>query len=145
MPRNSFTVTVDDDTALTASLVALPEALKPYVSAAAFITATNIRAEAMARLERQLGAGTGKGFGRPGPYETVEGILVNPIASGWGWIVDAGNMTQPLLDLWLERGTLHMSARAFFYDSALLEQQAHADRINDGIRQAIADRGLGDA
>lgn len=145
MPRNSFTVTVDDYTALTASLVGLPDSLKPYVSAAAFITATNIRAEAMARLERELGPGTGKGFGRPGPYETVEGILVNPIASGWGWIVDAGNMTQPMLDRWLELGTKNMAPRAFFFASALLEQQAHADRINDGIRQAIADKGLGDA
>jgi hypothetical protein len=144
MSRNSFTVTVDDTTALTASLVGLPDALKPYVSAAALITATNIRTEAIARLKRQLVAGVGKGFGGHPTGETEEGILVNPIKSGWGWIVDAGNATQPLLDLWLERGTVHMAARPFFYDSGRLEEAAHAERINAGIKQAIADKGLGD-
>jgi hypothetical protein len=124
--------------------VAFPDSLKPYVSAAAFITATNIRAEAVARLKRQLVAGVGKGFGGHGTGETEEGILVNPLGSGWGWIVDAGNLTTPMLDLWLERGTKHMAARPFFFDSGRLEEQAHADRINAGITQAIADQGLGD-
>jgi hypothetical protein len=145
MARNSFTVTVDDTTALTASLVAFPDSLKPYVSAAALITAKNIRTEAVARLKRQLVSSVGKGFGGHGTGETEEGILVNPIKSGWGWIVDAGNMTQPMLDLWLERGTVIMAARPFFFDSGRLEEAAHAQRINDGIQQAIADRGLGDA
>lgn len=144
MPRNSFTVTVDDTTALTASLVALPESLKPYVSAAAFITASKIREDAVARLKRQLVPGVGKGFGGHPSGETADGILVNPIRSGWGWIVDAGNMTTPLLDLWLERGTKNMPARTFFYSSAVLEQQAHAERIAAGVAQALADRGLGD-
>jgi hypothetical protein len=143
MPRNSFTVTVDDMTALTASLVSLPESLKPGVSAAAFISATNIRADAIARLERQLVPGVGKGFGGHPTGETASGILVNPLRNGWGWIVDAGNVTTPLLDRWLEKGTENMPARTFFYAGAQLEQQAHADRIAAAI-QAVTAQGLGD-
>ncbi len=142
MPRNSFTVTVDDYTATTASLVSLPESLKPGVSAAAFITATDIRTEAIARLKRQLVAGVGKGFGGHPTGETEEGILVNPLRNGWGWIVDAGNMTTPLLDLYLERGTVNMAARPFFYDVAQLVAQAHTDRIGAAI-QAVTEKGLG--
>lgn len=139
MARNSFTVTVDDTTALTAMLVGLPESLKPYVQAAAYISATHIREEAMARLQRQL-----LDLPRNTPSETVEGILVNADYTGWGWVVDAGNASQPMLDAWLEHGTKHMLARPFFYSSAQLEQQAHADRIGAAIQQALVDKGLGD-
>ena len=140
MPRNSFTMTVDDTTALEASLVALPDSLKPYIKAAAFTTATRIRADAQARLQRQLLA-----LPRNQPSETVEGILVNPDRSGWGYVVDAGNLTTPMLDRWLERGTKSMHARPFFFDSARLEEQAHAERVGAAIQQCIADNGLGDA
>lgn len=136
MPRNSFTMTVDDTTALEASLVALPEALKPYIKAAAGISAANIREEAQTRLLRQLsGHSTG---------ETVQGILVNPDRSGWGWVVDAGNLTTPMLDHWLELGTKFMHARPFFADAARLEEQAHRERVGAAIQQCLVDHGLGD-
>jgi hypothetical protein len=146
MPKNSFVVSVDDTTALTATLVALPESLKPYINAAAFISANHIREDAAARLQRQL-----LPLQRNNPSETVEGILVNPDRSGWGWMVDAGNLSQPMLDRWLELGTLErgqgsgMAPRPFFFDSARLEEQAHLARVNGAIQQAIADKGLGDA
>ena len=136
MPRNSFVVSVEGLAELNATLTALPDSLKPYIKEAAGITAAKIRDDAQERLLRQL-SGTSTG-------ETVRGILVNPDRSGWGWVVDAGNLTTPMLDRWLERGTRNMAPRAFFYSSALLEEQAHRERVSEAIRRAIHDKGLGE-
>ncbi len=121
----------------------LKTVIRQFVQVAAEVSASHIRDEAIQRLQRQLVAGVGKGFGGHATGETVEGIVIKKLRSGWGYIVDAGNATQPLLDLWLEKGTTNMPARPFFYDSARLEQQAHQDRVGNAIGAALSEYGLG--
>jgi hypothetical protein len=133
---NSFTIDVDT-TALKESLLTLNQALKPFIKVAAKISADNIARDAKDRLQRQL-SGTSSG-------ETVAGIVVRADRTGWGWIVDAGNKSTPMLDRWLEKGTQHMHARPFFWASAKLEQAAHASRIRGAVVAGLSEHGLGDA
>lgn len=132
--RNSFTIDVDA-TALKATLLRLDQIVKPFIKVASKISADHICADAKARLLRQLsGTSTGK---------TVAGIVVKSDRTGWGWIVDAGNTTTPMLDHWLESGTARMAARPFFYASAQLEAQAHRERIQAALHAALSEQGLG--
>jgi len=115
----------------------LAHALQPFVKAASRVSADHVCAEAKARLQRQL-SGTSTGV-------TVAGIVVKADRSGWGWIVDAGNVTTPMLDRWLESGTVHMRARPFFFASAQLEQSAQLSRVQSAVHAALSEYGLGDA
>lgn len=134
---NSITVTLDDPSNVKEKLdgVTLANALKPFIRTASKISADHVCAEAKARLLRQL-SGTSTG-------ETVAGIVVKGDRTGWGWIVDAGNLTTPMLDRWLERGTVKMHARPFFWESAKLEESAHLSRIKGAMSAAIGEYGLG--
>lgn len=137
--------TIDVDTAgVVAALLTLGDAAQPYINAAAKASADELVAEAQARLERKLGPNaTG---------ETVAGIQAFPAHDGNGTIVISSNARMPNLPLWLEKGTKrhkaggHTSpALAYFYSAEQLEQAPHLRRIQEALRQAIADRGLGDA
>src|SRR5882757_6274960 len=122
MAANSVTVAVDPNTlAERLDGVTLTNALKPFIKTASRITADDVCQDAKDRLERQL-SGTSTG-------ETVAEIKVLSDRTGWGWIVDAGNLTTPMLDRWLENGTRKMRPRPFFYSSAQLAESAHRDRI----------------
>lgn len=132
--RNSFTIDVDA-TALKATLLRLDQIVKPFIKVASKISADHICADAKARLLRQL-SGTSTG-------QTVAGIVVKSDRTGWGWIVDAGNVSTPMLDHWLESGTERMAARPFFYASAKVEEQAHGERIRAAIHAALSEQGLG--
>lgn len=130
---DSISVTVDAQT-VKDNLVVLPECLKPYVRAAARISADHIRDEARVRLQRQLSAAaTG---------ETVASIRVTSDRSGWGWTVRAGKVSFPMIAYWLERGTEHQRARPYLDVSARLEQEAHTRRIEAAIRAGLAESGF---
>jgi hypothetical protein len=139
---NSVSITVDPN-ALAESMLTLSQALKPFIKVASRISADNIAREAQARLARQLsGHSTG---------ETLAGIKVKSDRTGWGWIVDAGNATQPMLDRWIESGTKqgkpgsHSSPpRPFFWASAQLEEQAHLGRVRAAIAAGMSEHGIGD-
>ncbi len=120
----------------------LKAVIRTFVQPACEVSASHIRDEAIARLERQLVAGVGKGFGGHPTGTTAAGIVIKKLRSGWGYLVDAANADQPALDLWLERGTKQMPARPFFFDSARLEQQAHQDRIGTAIQDALSEYGF---
>lgn len=138
---NSFTIDIDG-AAMREALEgeSLRAVIKSFIKAASRVSADHIRDEAIARLLRQL-SGTSTGV-------TVAGIVVKSDRTGWGWNVDAGNLTQPMLDRWLESGTKNqsgakrMGARPFFYESATLEEQAHYGRIQAAIQAALSQYGL---
>jgi hypothetical protein len=130
---DSLTLDVNADE-VTATLRSLPAALKPFIKGASKISAEHIRDDAKARLLRQL-SGTSTG-------ETVAGIVVKADRSGWGAIVDAGNLTTPMLDRWLEYSTKKMRARPFFWDSVRLEESAHRSRIRSAIMAGCHEHGF---
>ena len=140
---DGFTIDVES-AAVIAALTTLGDAAQPYVNTAAHETADAMVTEAQGRLERKLGPNaTG---------ETVAGIRAFPAHDGNGYIVVSGNAETPTLPLWLEKGTKkgragsHSSpALAYFYSAEQLGQAPHFRRIQDALKQAIADRGLGDA
>ena len=134
MPSD-FTITIDG-TQMREALEgdSLKAVIKGFVRGASKVSADHIAGEAKARLERQLsGASTGA---------TVKGIVVKPDRSGWGYLVDAGNVAQPMLDRWLEKGTKTMRARPFFWESATLERSAHVGRVQTAIQAALSQYGL---
>lgn len=133
---NSFTIDIDA-TKMREALEgeSLKAVIKGFIKVASRQSADNIAADAKARLERQL-SGTSTGA-------TVAGIVVKSDRTGWGWIVDAGNLSTPMLDRWLENAFKNVSRRKpFFYDSARLEEQAHLERIRGAIRSALSEYGL---
>lgn len=134
---NSFTVDIDG-AAMREALEgeSLKAVIKTFIKVASRTSADNIAREAAARLQRQL-SGTSSG-------RTVAGIEVISDRTGWGWVVDAGNVAQPMLDRWLENSTKNMRARPFFYDSARLEAGAHTERIRTAIQAALSEYGLGE-
>jgi hypothetical protein len=134
---NSIAVSIDPNR-LAEQLdgVTLTNALKPFIKTASRITADAVATEAAARLARQL-SGTSTGV-------TLANIKVRSDRTGWGWVVDAGNPVTPMLDRWLEHGTVKMRARPFFYDSAKLEENAHRDRIRAAVHAALSEYGLGE-
>lgn len=109
-------------------------ALKPFIKAAAKISADSIAREARARLQRQL-SGTSTGA-------TLRGITVR--SRGLGWAVLAERDPTPNLPGWLEHGTQHMKARPYFDSSAALETEAHRERIAAAIVAGLSEYGLGD-
>lgn len=132
---NDITISIDPNrVAEQLDGVTLSDALKPFIKPAARISADHVVQEAKALLQRQL-SGTSTG-------ETVAGIVVKSDRTGWGWLVDAGNLSTPMLDRWLEMGTKHMHARPFFFDAARLEETAHRDRIHAAVGAALSQYGL---
>jgi len=136
MAQNTFTIEIDA-TRMREALEgeSLKQVIKGFVKTAAKVSADHVCAEAKARLLRQLSA-TSTGA-------TVAGIVVKSDRTGWGWIVDAGNLHTPMLDRWLESGTKHMHARPFFWASAKLEEPAHLGRIQAAVQAALSEYGLG--
>ncbi len=113
----------------------LKAVIKSFITVASRVSADNIAREAKDRLQRQLsGHSTG---------ETAKGIVVKSDRTGWGWIVDAGNVHTPMLDRWLESGTVTMRPRPFFYSSAKLEESAHLGRVQAAVQAALSEYGLG--
>lgn len=135
MAKAAFTIEIDG-TKMREALEgeSLRAVIKGFIKGAARVSADHIASEARARLQRQL-SGTSTG-------QTVAGIVVKSDRTGWGWNVDAGNARQPMLDRWLEFGTVHMKARPFLFDSARLEERAHRDRIANAIQAALSEYGL---
>lgn len=108
--------------------------MERHLKGAAKVTADHIAREAQARLQRQLGPGaTGK---------TVAGIRV--VEDERGYLVIAQRNPFPNLPLWLDKGTVRMSARPFFDSSAQLEQGPHLRRLHEAAQAAIAEVGLGE-
>ena len=137
---NSCTVSLDPTTIYERlDGETLTSALKPFIKGASRVSADHIAAEAIARLTRQVSGAPSRH-----PPPTVDQITVKSDRTGWGWIVDAGNLSTPMLDRWLELGTRRMQARPFFFDSARLEQAAHLDRVQNAVRAALSQYGLGD-
>ena len=112
----------------------LTQALKPFIKAAAKISADHIASEARARLDRQL-SGTSTGA-------TVGGIRVKSV--GIGWVVLSENARVPMLPRWLE-GAFKDVARhkPFLMASATLEQAVHTERISAAIAAGLSEYGLG--
>lgn len=115
-----------DTRAVVAALDRLGDLAGPYVKEAAGVTAERIATEARARVARRTGV-------------TLAGIGVREDASGLGYLVVADRQQFPLLPAWLEYGTKHMNARAFFGPSARLEEGPHMRRIEDAIDKALSD------
>lgn len=140
---NSFTVEIDG-AQMREELEgeSLRAVIKSFIRVASRESADHIRQEAANRLERQLVPGVGKGFGGHATGATVKGIVVKSDRTGWGWIVDAGNVSMPMLDRWLEKGTKQMPARPFFWSSAQLEESSHLARVQAAIQAALSEYGL---
>ena len=140
---DGFTIDVDT-AAVVAALSSLGAEAQPYINAAAHATADAMVLEAKARLARKLGPNaTGA---------AVAGITDQPAYDGNGYVVISSDPALPNLPLWLEKGTKkgkagsHASpALAYFDSAAQLQEAPHVRRIQEALRQAIADRGLGDA
>lgn len=140
---NSFTITIDSEKMHEAlEGESLRTVIKGFIKGASRVSADRVKADAQARLLRQL-SGTSTG-------ETVASIVVKSDRTGWGWILHAGNETTPMLDRWLEKGTktqsggTRMAARPFFWDSVRLEEQAHLSRVRDAVDAALSEYGLGE-
>jgi len=140
-------LTIEMDAAeVIAALSRLGDAAQPYINRAAEETSRAIVTEARARLSRQLSP---EATGR-----TVQSITSRPAYDRNGFVVVAEREPMPNLPLWLEKGTKkgnrkghgggNMAPRPFFYSSALLEEGAHQRRVEDAVREALIDQGLGD-
>lgn len=126
--------TVDADaSALLAALDQLGAVAERHVKNAAAVTAGRIQQEARARVRRATG-------------QTAAAITVDeaPAPLG-GYRVYVGQMGQrpTELPLWLEFGTVKMTAQPFLLSSARLEAGAHERRIAEAIQDAIDEVGLG--
>ena len=136
---DQLTIEIDNRAAI-AALDQLGAAVERYTKTAAKITADNIAREAKARLQRQL-SGTSTGA-------TVRGVTVEEARAGVGYVVLPWNPAEPVrmpnLPIWLEFGTVKMTARPYFFASAQLESGAHDRRIREAIGQAIREVGGGD-
>lgn len=136
---------IDVDTSAAADAFRqLPEAVRRHTLEACRHTALSIVREAKARLSRQLGPNaTGK---------TVAGIDATPARNGDGYLLLVDREPLANLPLWLEKGTApgkrrnfaRTPARPYFYSSIALEVGRHERRMDDALREAAADTGLGD-
>ena len=132
--KNTITIDMNLDEVLANLDVAINVALKPFLRGAARVSADHLRGEMQARLSRQL-SGTSTGF-------TASSIKVSPDRTGWGWVVQSGNVRTPMLPWWLERGTRKMAARAYFDHSILLEDSPHRRRMELAINACLSQYGL---
>ena len=124
-------MTVDVDTrALFAAMDAVPAAVLAHLKANAKITADNIKREQQARIKRRTGA-------------TGEAITVEQTHDGTGYVVFPGQQRTHVAHF-LEFGTKFMSAGAFFFAAARLEEGAHDRRAREAVQAAIDSKGLGD-
>jgi HK97 gp10 family phage protein len=126
---DAFTITADD-TALLATLDAIPAAIQAHLKAAAKITAEAIATEARARVRRRTG-------------QTGDAITVEEARSGDGYVIYVGEGRQHI-GSFLEFGTRFMTARPFLFTSARVEEGAHERRARDAVQAAIDEQGLGD-
>lgn len=133
---DGFTATVDA-AGLMDALHRLGDTALRYTVPACKVSADSIQAEAQRRVRRATG-------------ETAEGIGVDELRSGEGYIVDAVNLRMPNLPLWIEGGTKQGKPRShtdpgtpFFSPAIRLEASQHERRIADAIGEALAAEGLG--
>lgn len=139
---DSITIDADVD-GVEAALNEMGAFAQLFVNEASRESAAAIAREMKARLERQLGPNaTGK---------TVAAIANRPAFDGNGSIVIVEREPFPNLPLWIEKGTKKgdpgshtAAARPFFYASLAIEANAHQQRIVEALRQAIAEKGLGE-
>jgi hypothetical protein len=124
-----FGVQVDHDEVVRA-MEQLAPAVQSRTHEASRITATNIQREAEARVRRRTG-------------ETARGIRVEEDEDGIGYVVLSAHPRMPNLPIWLERGTVHMTARPYFDVSARLEEGPHRRRIGQALLDAIEEAGRG--
>lgn len=126
------------------------DVLQRHINDASRVTATQVVREARARLGRQIAPRSTQR--NPRHQSSVDSILAEPAYDGDGWIVAYENPEMPNLGLWLEKGTkagkrhnyARTQARPFFYSSIELEVGAHERRIEDAVRSAANELGLGD-
>ena len=120
-------------------------AIERRTKAAAKDTADRVERNAKQRVARATGA-------------TAEGIHVEETYDGTGYVVlawdqalaakawGAGATTREYnigKPQWLEFGTVHMSARPFFFVSAEIEAAGHDRRMREAIADGIEEVGLG--
>lgn len=124
------------------ALNTLGDFAQPYINDASQISAESVEREAVARLRRQVGAGS--------TGQTEAGIESRPAYDGNGYVVVASRDWMPNLPIWIEKGTKKrkprsstQAARPFFYVSAELEKGAHFRRMGEALQDALDDRGLG--
>ena len=124
-------MTIEVDTsALFAALDRLGDVAEKHVKAAAKVTAERIEREAERRIARRTG-------------ETAKHVRVEETYDGLGYIVLANNpRVREHVAVYLEFGTEHMTARPFFFASALLEEGAHLRRTEQAVQDAIDELGL---
>lgn len=118
-----FRVEVDASGVL-AMLQRLGPAAEQHVRAAAKDTAERIKREAERRLHRQ----TGKRAGTLTVEEDTERKVF--------WVSPQGAKPRNV-PLWLELGTIKMTARPFLQNSARLEDGAHLRRLAAALQDAI--------
>ena len=139
--------------ALLRAIDRAPQTVERYTTLAAKQTAYNIVRNARALVAKRT-------------RETERQLVVKPDYSGHGFVVKAEvdrlvvhhrkstktgkvsshvqRQTQSNVPLWLEFGTVHMTKRPFFFESARLEAKAHDRRMRDAIKLAIETEGLGE-
>lgn len=118
-------LTVDVDASrVLAAFDRLGAVAERHVRAAAKETAERIQTEALARVARRSG-------------RTAEGIAVELAQVGVGYVVAARRQQMPDLPAWLEFGTKFMTARAFFFAPARLEEGPHLRRLAEALQAAL--------
>jgi len=125
-----MTIEVDTSALLTA-LDRLGDRAEALVKAAAKVTAERIEREAERRIRRRTG-------------ETAKHVRVEETYDGKGYVVLTNNPgIRNHVDVYLEFGTEHMQASPFLFTSARLEEGAHLRRVEQALKDAIEEVGLG--
>lgn len=145
---DGFTATLDTRGLLDA-FDKLGAQLLPALKAVAFETATAVQREARARVARRTG-------------QTADDIVLYEDYTGHGYIVQttdvraygskatpgskrklSAHLNVPHVGLYLEGGTVHMSARPFFWPSVALQQGAFDRNVRQAVQDTIDEVGLG--
>jgi hypothetical protein len=120
----------DDGISIDVDTHEIDAALDDFLSGLARTT------KARGRLKRQLGPdATGA---------TEAGIVVEEMPSGRGYVVVSRRAEDPMVPIYLEKGTRRQKPRTFLDTSARLEEAPHERRIEDATNDAIAGAGLGE-
>lgn len=142
---DAITMTLEGFAETERALNQLGDVAQPFVNEGSGESADAIAREARARLERQTGHAEARP-GRPdlGKGLSAAGLSARPAYDGNGYVVVDEREPFPSVPFWVEKGTVHMPARPFFYVSADLEAGPHLRRMQDALRRAIEASGLGE-
>jgi hypothetical protein len=134
--NDGFTATLES-ASLLAAFDRLPDTILKYTVPASKVSADSIQREAQRRVRRDTG-------------ETAQGIIVDEMRNGTGYVVVSVNRRMPNLPLWIEAGTKRGKPGShtdpgdpFFYPAIRLELNAHTRRIDEAVARGIAAEGLG--